>query len=331
VIRGGSEKGRWLASLGMALVRETSGFFWGGDGFEAVGFVAGDDGSVACAHHGETLRDAHAGAAPPISADCATGNVLSSFQSDGFVDVEVSLEDGDDVVSVEEGKDLERVADGERAVFTRCRGLTPRRVSGDKRYVDRDDDRRGGAGVLEVVFQPGELCGIDARVPEAIVGGLDGVEDDEVPAFVVEGVVGLAEAIFVHFFAVAGIGGRGAAGGVDAEDVVIADDLMERHLERGLRFLVEVEDGVGAVAVDGDGVEDVVAAHDGEVGIERGDFFVAEFAAVGGVEFGLDVGVGEEDEVEMGGCGGVGGPGGLGRDGCGGGGEGGGFQEVAAG
>ena len=49
------------------------------------------------------------------------------------------------------------------------------------------------------------------------------------------------------------------------------------------------------------GVEDVVAAHDGEVGVEGGDFAEAHVAAVGGVEFGLDVGVGEEDEVEMGG------------------------------
>ena len=251
--------------------------------------------------------------------------------SDGFVDVEVSLEDGDDVVSVEERQDLERVADSQRAVFARCRGLTPRRVSGDKRYVDRDDDRRGGAGVLEVVFQPGELCGIDARVPEAIVGGLDGVEDDEVPAFVIEGVVGLAHAVFIHFLGVAGVGGGHAAGGQDAEDIVIADGVMERHAEGLLGRFVKIEDGVGASAIDAERVEDVVTAHDGEVGIEHGDFFVAELAAVGCVEFGLDVGVGEEDEVEMGGGGGVGGPGCLGREGCSGGGEGGGFQEVAAG
>ncbi len=46
------------------------------------------------------------------------------------------------------------------------------------------------------------------------------------------------------------------------------------------------------------GVEDVVAAHDGEIGFDGGDFAEAHVAAVSGVEFGLDVGVGEEDEVE---------------------------------
>ena len=194
-----------------------------------------------------------------------------------------------------------------------------------------DDYRCLCPGMREVGFEPCELRWIDERLPSMIVGGLDGVEDDEVPAFVIEGVVGLAHAVFIHFLGVAGVGGGHAAGGQDAEDIVIADGVMEGHAEGLLGRFVKIEDGVGASAIDAERVEDVVTAHDGEVGIERGDFFVAELAAVGCVEFGLDVGVGEEDEVEMGGCGGVGGPGGFGRDGCGGGGEGGGFQEVAAG
>jgi hypothetical protein len=301
------------------------GFFGGGDGFEARGFVARVDRAVSYADDGEAFGDAHASSAPPVAAHCSTRDVLSSFQSDDFVDVEVSLEDGDDVVSVEERKNFHGVADGERAVFTGRGGLAPRCVGGDERDVDADDDRRRGAGARKVVFQPCELCGIDACVPKPILGRLDGIEDDEVPAFVIEGVVGLAEAVFIHFLAVAGIGGGGATGSVDAEDVVIADDLMQRHLESGLRFLVEVEDDGGAVAVNGDRVEDVIATHNGEVGIDRDDFFVAELAAVGGVEFGLDVGVGEEDEVEVGGGGSVGGCEECGGESCGGGGQGGGF------
>ena len=206
------------------------GFFGGGYGFEAVGLVAGDDGAVASADHGEAFGEAHARATPPVAADCAASNVLNPSQRDSFVDVEVSLEDCDDVVSVEEWQHFVRVAYGESAVFAGCYGLTPGRVCGDERDVNRDDDWFCGAGALEIVFEPGELCGVDARVPEAVFGGLDRVEDDEVPALVIEGVVGFAEAVFVHFFAVAGIGRRSAAGGVDAEDVVIADDLMERHL-----------------------------------------------------------------------------------------------------
>jgi hypothetical protein len=42
----------------------------------------------------------------------------------------------------------------------------------------------------------------------------------------------------------------------------------------------------------------VIAAHDGEIGFGGGDFAEAHIAAVSGVEFGLDVGVGEEDEIE---------------------------------
>jgi len=42
----------------------------------------------------------------------------------------------------------------------------------------------------------------------------------------------------------------------------------------------------------------VIAAHDGEIGFRGGDFAEAHVAAMGGVELGLDVRVGEEDEIE---------------------------------
>jgi len=44
--------------------------------------------------------------------------------------------------------------------------------------------------------------------------------------------------------------------------------------------------------------KDVIAAHDGEIGFGGGDFAETHVAAVSGVEFGLDVGVCEEDEIE---------------------------------
>jgi len=42
----------------------------------------------------------------------------------------------------------------------------------------------------------------------------------------------------------------------------------------------------------------VIAAHDGEIGFGGGDFAEAHVAAVGSVELGLDVRVGEEDKIE---------------------------------
>jgi hypothetical protein len=42
----------------------------------------------------------------------------------------------------------------------------------------------------------------------------------------------------------------------------------------------------------------VVAAHDGEIGFGGSDFAEAHVAAVSGVEFGLDVRIGEKDEIE---------------------------------
>src|SRR5580704_1645192 len=66
----------------------------GEDRVEAVGFVAGRDFSFAQADDCKTFGGAEAGAAPPISADGAAGDVLRIFVLDDFVYVGVALEDG---------------------------------------------------------------------------------------------------------------------------------------------------------------------------------------------------------------------------------------------
>jgi len=42
----------------------------------------------------------------------------------------------------------------------------------------------------------------------------------------------------------------------------------------------------------------VIATHDGEIGLREGDFAEAHVAAASGVEFGLDVSIGEKDKIE---------------------------------
>ncbi|HWW23163.1 MAG TPA: hypothetical protein VNY78_04630 [Edaphobacter sp.] len=67
-----------------------------------------------------------------------------------------------------------------------------------------DDNGRAGRQSGEIGGEPPELRGVDTAFVGAVICDADGVEDDEVVALVVEGVIGLAEVIFVEFFAVEG-------------------------------------------------------------------------------------------------------------------------------
>ncbi len=134
--------------------------------------------------------------------------------------------------------------------------------------MNRDDDRGSGGDCGEVCGEPLELSGVDASFVGAVGGNADGVQHDEVMAFVIEGVVELAEALLEEFFAVEWVVLRDAAGGIDAEDVVVADGVVELQTEVLLGLVVEVEEGEGALFGNAEGVEDVVAAVDGEVGFD---------------------------------------------------------------
>ena len=100
-----------------------------------------------------------------------------------------------------------------------------------------------GAEGGEIVSEPVELRIVNAAFPEAIGCGENGIEDDEVVAAMIERIVSArADAVFKHFLAVAGIGGRGAALGEDAVEVVIADGVVERGFYDVFGALVEIEE-----------------------------------------------------------------------------------------
>ena len=171
-----------------------------------------------------------------------------------------------------------------------------------------DDNGSGGEELGEIRGEPFDLGLVDAGFPVAWIsielwGGLDGVEDDEVIALVIEGVVGRADAFGVEGLTVTGGGAYDPGLVVDAELVVVADGVVDFEAEDLLSVVVEVKEAVGGLAVDTHGVEHVVSALDGEVGVEGGGFAEGHVAAFGRVQLGLDVGVGDEDEVEVGGRG----------------------------
>lgn len=160
------------------------------------------------------------------------------------------------------------------------------------------DDRRGNGCVLEIGGEPAHLFVVDARFPQAVFRWLDRVENDKVIALVIERIVRFADAIFIHFLGICGIARRHSALFDDAEGIVIPNCVVDGHLERLFSLLVQIEDRVGAIGTDGRGVIDVVAAHDGELRLERRDFLEAQLAAVRRIEFRLDMRVGEENKIE---------------------------------
>jgi len=84
---------------------------------------------------------------------------------------------------------------------------------------------------------------------------------------------------------------------------VIADRVVQRHPDKLLGAAIQVIDHASARAVDSECVEDVVAAHDGELGFGRSDFAEAHIAAVSGVELRLDMRVCEKHKIERAWCG----------------------------
>src|SRR5579871_1802445 len=131
-----------------------------------------------------------------------------------------------------------------------------------------------------------------------ITGDPDRIEDDEVVAFVIEGVIGLAEAVFKELLAVERIVGRDAAGGVDAENVVIAYGVIDLQAEVLLYLTVKIEELESALFGDTESIKDMVAAIDGEIGFDGAGFIEGHIGADSGVELGLDVGIRDEEEGE---------------------------------
>ena len=156
--------------------------------------------------------------------------------------------------------------------------------------MHRNDDRRAGRQRGKIGGEPLELRCIDAALVGVVVGDADRVEHDEVVALVVEGVISLAEAIFEELLAVERVGGRDAAGGIDAENVVVADRVIDLEAEVLLGLAVEIEELESALFGDAESVKDMVAAVDGEVCLDGAGLFEGHVGADGGVELGLDDG-----------------------------------------
>src|SRR5271155_4543466 len=88
-------------------------------------------------------------------------------------------------------------------------------------------------------------------------------------ALVVEGVIGLAEAVLENLLSIERVGRRDAAGRVDAQTVVIADRMVDLHAQVLLRLGVKIEEAGGALAAHAERIEDVVSALDRKIPLDR--------------------------------------------------------------
>jgi len=77
-----------------------------GDGFEAVRFIVPGDFAIAKADYGEAFGDSPSCAVPPVAAYRSARDVMDSAEENVFIDVSMSLEDGEGVVFLEDGNDV---------------------------------------------------------------------------------------------------------------------------------------------------------------------------------------------------------------------------------
>jgi hypothetical protein len=117
-----------------------------------------------------------------------------------------------------------------------------------------------------------------------------------VVALVIEGVISLTEAIFEELLAVERVVGRDATGGVDTENVVIADRVIDLEAEVLLSLAIEIEELESALLGDAESVKDMIAAVDSKVCLEGTGFLESHIGADDAVEFGLEMGVCDEEE-----------------------------------
>src|SRR5262245_44734980 len=147
-------------------------------------------------------------------------------------------------------------------------------------------------------MQPRDLVGIDPPTIAAVWEHVDGIERDKGPTAVTEGADPRTEFAFPIFSRQPG-GLDGSASAVaDSEQVMVAEQAIDRHFEAGGGSLIEGDQSGRACAVDEVDIEHEVAAGQSEIGLSRIDDLDAARGVFGGLPFVLDVDIGEVDEAK---------------------------------
>ena len=277
-----------------------SKFFAGIHALEAVGFILPRYLAVAQTHDRIAFREREVRPMPPISAHGAAANVLAIFVVHQLVDVEMALQHGQDVATFKECNHIGGIRDGHGVIARRAVGLGPvREIAAQERNVCNHNDRRATLDPAEIVAKPVQLRVVNASFPEPVGRRPNRIQHDEVVSLVIERIVrARADAIFVHFLAVAGVARRNAAFAKDAKKVVITNGVVQRDFQVVFGALIQIEQHIDAGTAHSHRVKDQVAAADCKIRARRRDLRKRHGAAVRGVQFRLDVRIREEHEIE---------------------------------
>src|SRR5579862_5040130 len=83
----------------------------------------------------------------------------------------------------------------------------------------------------EIGFQPSELLVIELGLKDLVILDADRIENDEVPAFVLKGVIALAEIVFVELLAVFMIARLNRTLLIDADDIMVSDGVVDLAIQ----------------------------------------------------------------------------------------------------
>lgn len=179
-------------------------------------------------HYCETFWRAHAGPAPPVAADRPAGDVGNAFPHNSLIDVSVPLQHAEHVVSFKEINDFVCVRHRQAVMLWLSRWRGHIRTEGrHQRDMNGHYNRRHRCQRLQIGGQPSELRRIDPSFIRPVICYSDGIQNDEMHAFVVERVIRFAEAIFEELLSIQRICGLDAALQIDAKAIVITQRVME--------------------------------------------------------------------------------------------------------
>jgi hypothetical protein len=163
-----------------------------------------------------------------------------------------------------------------------------------------DHHNRGRwSGRGQIGIQPRQLRTVKVRAENLVVLDSDGVENNEVPPLIIEGVVELSKIVLIELLPVLGIAGLDRASLIDPDDVVISDGVVDLACQLRLGLAIPLEEHVRPAEVLFADIEYLVAAGDAELGAGFVNLVETFCAPDCSRQLRLQMGVREKYEIEI--------------------------------
>ncbi len=115
---------------------------------------------------------------------------------------------------------------------------------------------------------------------------------------VIERVIHLAEPVLEQLLAIKRVRRSHAALGIDPDDIVIPDRVIDLHPQVLLGLAVEIEERESAFLGNRQRIEHMISALNGKVGLDATRLPEGHLRSLGRIQLRLDMGVGDKEKAE---------------------------------